>query len=293
MVKYSHYFSNLQGEAVFLRILSAVLLWGLCFAVPGWADGGQWSHTPPQWRQLNQGLSFTEVQVYYDQELVETLAVVKIDPALNTFRVFHGKRQSLTDWQEEVKAPVVFNASYFDAQGRPVGLIFVDGQPLGPNHNSRIRGMFVAEPGGISPDLPRATILDLKGTHIDPEKFPWKQGVQSFPLLLDYKGRLRVKESGKKSYRTVIAADRNGNILVFNTAGDFFTLYKMAQFLKASAFDIDSALNLDGGTEAQLYIKTNDFEYYSPPSWQTRLGNILDHQRFLLPTVIGVFPRQQ
>jgi uncharacterized protein YigE (DUF2233 family) len=278
---------------VFLRIFGAVLLWGLCFAVPGWADGLPWSHSPSQWRLLNQGLAFTEVQVYYHQNLVETLAVVKIDPALNTFRVFHHKRQSLTTWQEEINAPVVFNASYFDAQGQPVGLILVDGQPLGPLHNRRMRGMFVAEPRGISPDLPRATILDLKGVTIDPKKFPWKQGVQSFPLLLDYKGQVRVKESGKKSYRTVIAADRNGNILVFNSAGDFFTLHKMAQFLKASAFDIDSALNLDGGSEAQLYIKTDDFEYYSPPSWQSRLGNILDHQRFLLPTVIGVFPRQQ
>jgi uncharacterized protein YigE (DUF2233 family) len=293
MVKYPPYFSNLQGEAVYLRILGAVLLWGLCFAVPGWAGTGGWSHSTPEWRIISRGLTFTEVQVYYDQDLVETLAVVKIDPALNTFRVFHGKRQSLTDWQEEIQAPVVFNASYFDAKGRPVGLVLMDGRSLGPLNNSRMRGMFVAEPRGISPDLPRATILDLKGTNIDPKKFPWKYGVQSFPLLLDYKGHIRVRESGKKSYRTVIAADRNGNILVFNTAGDFFTLYKMAQFLKASAFDIDSALNLDGGSESQLYIKTKDFEHFSPPSWQSRLGNILDHQKFLLPTVIGVFPRQQ
>jgi uncharacterized protein YigE (DUF2233 family) len=278
---------------VFLRILSAVLLWGLCFAAPGWGGDTQWSHSPPEWRQLSQGLTFAEVQVFYGQQLVDTLAVVKIDPALNNFRVFHGKRRSLTDWQEETKAPVIFNASYFNAKGQPVGLILVDGQAIGPLHNSRMRGMFVAEPRGISPDLPRATILDLKGTHIDPQKFPWRQGVQSFPLLLDYKGHIRVKESDKKSYRTVIAADRNGNILVFNTAGDYFTLYKLARFLKASDFNIDSALNLDGGSEAQLYIKTKDFEYFSPPTWQSRLGNILDHQRFLLPTVIGVFPRQQ
>lgn len=278
---------------MFLRILGAVLLWGLCFAMPGWADGAHWSHSSPQWRTLSRGLTFTEVEVYYDQKPVESLAVVKIDPALNTFQVFHGQRQTLTDWQEQIQAPVVFNASYFDTKGQPVGLVLRDGQPLGPLNNRRMRGMFVAEPRGISPDLPRATILDLKGLTVEPKKFPWKQGVQSFPLLLDYKGHIRVRESDKKSYRTVIAADRNGNILVFNTAGDFFTLYKMAQFLKASAFDIDSALNLDGGSEAQLYIKTKDFEYYSPPSWQSRLGNILDYRKFLLPTVIGVFPRQQ
>jgi uncharacterized protein YigE (DUF2233 family) len=277
---------------VFLRILGAALLWGLCLSIPWRAGAQEWAHTSPQWRILSQGLTFTEVQVFYDQDLVDTLAVVKIDPAFNAFRVFHHKPESLTNWQEEIKAPVVFNASYFNPKGKLVGLILMDGKPLGPFKNNQMRGMFVAEPRGLSPDLPRATILDLKATRIDPKKFPWKQGVQSFPLLLDYKGHIRVRESGKKSYRTVIAADRNGNILVFNTAENFFTLYQMAQFLKASSFDIDSALNLDGGAEAQLFIKTKDFEYYSPPSWQSRLGNILDRQRFLLPTVIGVFPRQ-
>ncbi len=278
---------------MFLRILGAVLIAGLCLSMPWRAQAQEWSHSPPQWRELGKGLAFTKVQVYSGQEVVETLAVVKIDPAVNAFRVFHQKPQTITAWQEEIKAPVVFNAGYFTPSCQPVGLIFTDGKPLGSTNNPQMKGMFVAEPQGMSPDLPRATILDLQAARIDFKKFPWQQGVQSFPLLLDYKGQIRVRESGKKSFRTVITADRNGNILVFNSEGSFFTLHKMAQFLKASSFGIDSALNLDGGAEAQLSIKMHDFDYCSPPSWQSRLGNIVDQQKFLLPTVIGVFPRQQ
>jgi uncharacterized protein YigE (DUF2233 family) len=222
---------------------------------------------------------------------VETLAVVKVDPSVNTFRVFHHQRQSITAWQEEVQAPVVFNASYYSPDGKPVGLVVSDGKLIGPVQNSQMRGMFVAEPKGMSPDLPRATILDLVFGRIDPKNLPWMQGVQSFPLLLDYKGRIRVKSTEKRAYRTVICADRNANILIFNTGHEYFTLYDLAHFLKASAFEIDSALNLDGGSEAQLYIKTKDFEYFSPPSWKSRLANLLDQEQFLLPTVIGVFPR--
>ncbi|MGQ9687897.1 MAG: phosphodiester glycosidase family protein [Desulfobaccales bacterium] len=278
---------------MFLRILGAVLLGGLCFFLPWRVAAQEWSHSPPQWRILGQGLTLTEVQVYLNREPVETLAVLKIDPAFNAFRVFHHNSQSLISWQEETKATVVFNAGYYDAKGRPVGLILVDGKPKGPLDNRQMKGMFVAEPQGMSPDLPRATILDLMASRPDLRKFPWCQGVQSFPLLLDYKGRIRVKRSDKKANRTVITADRNGNILVFNTAGNFLTLYDLALFLKSSSFNIDSALNLDGGNEAQLYIKTEDFEYFSPPSWKSRLGNLLDHPKLRLPTVIGVFPRQQ
>jgi len=253
------------------------------------------THTSPQWQTLGRGLSFTRVEVIRegeDREVVATLAVVKIDPASNAFRVFHHAPQSITAWQQELQAPIVFNASYYGPGYEPVGLIIADGKASGPANNHQMRGMFVAEPKGISPDLPRATILDLLATPINPKNLPWTQGVQSFPLLLDYKGNIRVRDSDKKSDRTVIATDRVGNILVFNTSNRYFTLREMAQFLKASKFEIDSAMNLDGGSEAQLLIKTKDFEYFSPPAWENPIGSLLDRKSQFLPTVVGVFPRK-
>jgi uncharacterized protein YigE (DUF2233 family) len=250
------------------------------------------THTLPQWQAIGRGLAFTQVEVLQDGAVVAGLVVVKIDPASNAFRVFHGPFRAITAWQETIQAPIVFNGSYYTGNGQPCGLVIADGKPIGPAGNQQMRGMFVAEPKGMSPDLPRATILDLVATRVDPKKLPWTQGVQSFPLLLDYKGKIKVRSSDKRSHRTVIATDRNGNILVFNTTSRFFTLFGMAEFLKASKFDIDSALNLDGGTEAQLFIKTKDFEFYSPPSWENSIGNLIDKQKFWLPTVVGVFPRQ-
>jgi hypothetical protein len=80
---------------------------------------------------------------------------------------------------------------------------------------------------------------------------------------------------------------------VFNTHKAYFTVHAFARFLKASAFGIDSALNLDGGSEAQVYIKTKETEYFSPPSLRTPVYNFLEHQHFWLTTIVGVFPRPQ
>ena len=274
------------------RVFALVVIGWLWLGAVLSAGAASLTHTPPQWQAMGRGLAFTQVDVLKDGLVVEGLAVVKIDPASNAFRVFHGAARAITAWQEELQAPVVFNGSYYKRDGRPCGLVIADGKPIGPTGNRQMRGMFVAEPKGISPDLPRATILDLLTTAVDPQKLPWTQGVQSFPLLLDYKGKIRVRDSEKRSHRTVIATDRNGNILVFNTSNRFFSLFEMAEFLKSSTFDIDSALNLDGGTEAQLFIKTKEFKFYSPPSWENSIGNIIDQQKFWLPTVVGVFPRQ-
>jgi len=223
---------------------------------------------------------------------VDSLAVVKVDPVYNAFQVLHGQPRSITVWQKELGAPVIFNASYYCRNNQPCGLILSNGKPIGPRHNSRMRGMFVAEPKGLSPDIPRATILDLTITPINVKTLPWTQGVQSYPLLLDYKGRIRVRSSPKTAQRTVIAIDRNGYILIFNTNQAYFTLHDFANFLKASALEIDSALNLDGGSEAQLYIKTKDFEKFSPSSWESALGSLLDQKKFWLPTIVAIFPRQ-
>lgn len=278
----------------FSSLFRITICW-VCLLAPANLGAADLTHTSPQWRTLGRGLSFTRVEVIRegeDREVVATLAVVKIDPASNAFRVFHHAPQSITAWQQELQAPIVFNASYYGPGYEPVGLIIADGKASGPANNRQMRGMFVAEPKGISPDLPRATILDLLATPINPKNLPWTQGVQSFPLLLDYKGNIRVRDSDKKSDRTVIATDRVGNILVFNTSNRYFTLREMAQFLKASKFEIDSAMNLDGGSEAQLLIKTKDFEYFSPPAWENPIGSLLDRKIHFLPTVVGVFPRK-
>ncbi len=63
------------------------------------------THTPPQWQAIGRGLTFTQVQVLQDGEVVTDLAVVKIDPASNAFRVFHGAPQAITAWQERAPGP--------------------------------------------------------------------------------------------------------------------------------------------------------------------------------------------
>jgi uncharacterized protein YigE (DUF2233 family) len=245
------------------------------------------------WQTIGKGLSFTRIDVLEKKEIVESLEVVRIDPNLNSFRLFHGSPRRISEWRESTDASVVFNGGYFTPQNQPCGLVMIDGKTYGPLKNAAMRGMFVAEPRGVSPDLPRATILDLTASPVNINKLPWTQGLMSFPLLLDSRGRIRVKNSDLTAQRTVICTDRKGNILVLHSAGDYFTLYDLAKFLKNSSLDIDLALNLDGGSKAQLLINTSDFSFASPSSLEQSARDLFDAEGSLLPTVIGVFPRQE
>lgn len=274
-------------------MLSRFLFVLLLLVIGTTAAGQEFKYLDYTWQTIGKGLSFTRLEVLENNEIVESLVVVRIDPNLNSFRLFHGAPRKISEWLECSNATILFNGSYFTSQGQPCGLVLIDEKTYGPLKNSAMRGMFVAEPRGVSPDLPRATILDLTAAPIDIKKLPWTQGLMSFPLLLDSRGRIRVKKTDLQAQRTVICTDRKGNILVCHSAGDYFTLYELAKFLKSSSLDIDMALNLDGGSKAQILINTPDFNLSSPSYLEQSARELFDREASILPTVIGVFPRQE
>ena len=61
--------------------------------------------------------------------------------------------------------------------------------------------------------------------------------------------------------RTIVAQDREGNILLIFTKGNYFTLHEMMNYLLMSNLNIDAALNLDGGPSTGVSININDFIY--------------------------------
>ncbi len=99
----------------------------------------------------------------------------------------------------------MFNGSYFTSQGQPCGALLIDGVACGPLKNSAMRGMFVAEPRGVSPDLPRATILDLTATPVDIKKLTLVSGSDVISIAPGFQGGY----SGEK-FRPAVAT--NGHL---------------------------------------------------------------------------------
>ncbi len=102
------------------RIFALVVIVWLWFGAVLPVGAANLTHTPPKWQTIGRGLTFTQVQVLQDGEVVAGLAVVKIDPASNAFRVFHGAPQAISVWQRQIQAPIVFNGSYYKGDGQPL-----------------------------------------------------------------------------------------------------------------------------------------------------------------------------
>jgi exopolysaccharide biosynthesis protein len=102
--------------------------------------------------------------------------------------------------------------------------------------------------------------------------------------LLDREGKIKVNPSSQQATRTVIAKTKQDEILLMITEGAYFTLRDFGELLKESngrtdkGFNINTAMNLDGGISTSMILNTPKMNYVNK-SWSR------------IPGTIGVFPR--
>jgi hypothetical protein len=265
-------------------------------------------HNPIKWEYASEGLDFSRTEIYRNKELIDVVATLKINPEINKIRVFNGYTKTGTEsryiesWQEKTRALAMINAAQYmsDPHLYPCALVICDGEQKGPKHNEYSRGMLVAEPKDLEGKLKKADILDFDYDSFDYKTTSYTQGVQHWPILLDREGRIKVKETNWQANRTVVAKTKEDEILFMTTEGGYFTLYNFGRFLKESnekadkGFNVHTAMNMDGGYEAEMVVKTPDISYITYGEFETQ-GNkkdmtILDI-KLTIPGVIGVFPR--
>jgi hypothetical protein len=260
------------------------------------------SHDTPQWKNIGKGADFARIGVRRNKEMIDVLATLRIDPRYNRIRVFSSYEEGKTvartieDWQKHTKAFAMTNSAQYmaDPYYMPCALIICDGKQKGPKSNASVRGMLVAEPG--KGNLPKADLLDFEYDRFVPGSYT--QGVQHWPILLDRQGKIKVKKTGWQANRTIVAKDFTGNILFITTEGSFFTLYNLGLFLKESnarpdkGLRIHTAMNLDGGSEANMAIHTRDTSYvrYGPFEGNAPTFSFFNW-KVKIPGAIGVFPR--
>ena len=272
---------------------------------PAQSPTGKWSYSPFKWKGISKGLDFANVDVNHGSEVLDSVAVLRVQPKHNKIRVFHSFDyektvvRTLDEWQKETDAVALINGAQYmaDPYYMPCALVICDGKQKGPARNKNVRGMLLSEPK--KSDMPHADLIDFDYDQFDLETTPYTQGLQHWPILLDRQGAIKVKPSELRANRSVVAKTFDGDILFFTTQRSSFTLYNFGTFLKDTnaasdgGFHVHTAMNLDGGKEANMILRSQDFTFDAKPKVQTnaRTDPKLFAWEVRLPGVIGVFPR--
>ncbi len=227
---------------------------------------------------------------------VPSLLMLQIDPERFRFTIYQYRDEglraplSIHDWQQRTDAYVLFNAGLFREDYSYLGVLLKNGRSLGSKKHHSWQGLFAAEP--IDGKLRKARVLDLAFDGFAEEAPLYREAAQSL-MLFDRTGKLRVRDSGKRAFQTVVAEDGEGAILVIKTV-DVVSLHHLADCLHRQLPSIQQAMAMDGGASSDV-IASPDLlhatqETTTQATWRSLLaGNIGVH--IPLPTVIGISPR--
>jgi hypothetical protein len=211
------------------------------------------------WRTIAEGFDVGELPVIVAGAEVDRILLARIDPVRFRFVVRNAPagNRNLGDWMQGLGAALVVNGSYYAHDGTPDTPIVSAGIRSGPEVYEARHGAFVASAAFVG-------IHDL--SHED-----WKAALQdadeamvSYPLLLAEDGSNRVNANPRwLANRSFVAVDRGGLIVIGTTTDAFFSLERLATFLRTAPLGLKLALNLDGGPVASQGIALNGFHRQS------------------------------
>lgn len=167
-------------------------------------------------------------------------------------------------------AVAVINANFFDPSNRPLGLVLKEGRVLNGFHPTQWYAAFLTRNG-------KAQITKaFEKTHIR----GFENGIQAGPRLVS-SGRTP-KLKNESSPKSVVGIDEAGLVWLIAATGPV-EISQLARWLaKPTAkggLGLPNALNLDGGSSTQFYLKAGKQEVSAPGlSW--------------IPVGLGVFPRK-
>jgi hypothetical protein len=248
-----------------------------------------------RWREVDPGFEVGELAVRAGATEVDRLLLARIEPARYRFAVHidpQGAR-GLDGWTRALDAVLVVNGSYFARTGHPSTPVISEGRMLGPSTYDAVHGAFVAS-------AERAEIRDLAALDWREAFASADNAMVSYPLLLAADGSHRVPaDSGWLANRSFIGEDGEGRIIIGSTKSGFFTLARLAAFLRKAPLGLTEALNLDGGPVACQGIALSAYrrrhcglwELQPTPGGGARMLPASPWTQSPMPIVVAVYPR--
>ena len=207
---------------------------------------------PPDtgWQPVRPGVEVRSIDIAVDPS-IERVTVARLDPSQVMFRVIYtpGIGYPVGAWAQQQDALLVVNGGYFTSEEVVTGLTISGGESYGVSYGD-YAGMFAVTPADV------VSVRWLRAWPYDPAE-GLRDAIQSFPVLVRPGGEPGFSadaDDGTPARRTVVAQDRSGRVLLLIAPRGYLSLRRMAVWLAGSDLDVDTALNLDGGTSSGFWM---------------------------------------
>ncbi|HTI15496.1 MAG TPA: phosphodiester glycosidase family protein [Dictyobacter sp.] len=229
-------------------------------AVPNISISGTQVITPPgvtgtqlplgQWKQAKPGVEVQYANWKAPSGHQDTVIITRFN--LHQVHLYVGYQPNnpltLSDWMKQTGATAIINGGYFDTNNQATGLIVSNGQASGTSYTDQGGMLSVNTQGAVA-------ITSLIQHPFDGDTNQLEQATQCAPMLMVNGKETQFDDNAAQRRRTVVAMDKDGNLLFIVSPSDAFTVTDMADLLAShTELNIQTALNLDGGSSTGIYL---------------------------------------
>lgn len=255
--------------------------------------------TSPPWRSLAPGLDIGTFGVSSRPGSGNgQITVLRIDPAQWDLE-FAGLSQeqggangrTAKQWCEERRFTAAINAGMFDQDYKTHLGYLRQGEHVNNNRVNRYESIAAFGPMGKK-SLPRFRIFDLDepGVTIETIRHDYSLVVQNLRLV-KRPGANRWSRQVKRWSEAALGEDTAGRIL-FIFSRSPFTMHDLNRELLSMGIGLVAAQHLEGGPEAQIYLRIGDEEIEIFGSFETDFEEDDDNDHaWPIPNVLGIRPR--
>jgi hypothetical protein len=253
---------------------------------------------PQLWKMLDDGLYLGEFASTLKSRISNfPITILKINPGFYSFKLLcasehGGNMRTAKQWCNEFGLLAAINASMYQDTDplKSTGYMKNYNHINNPHFNPAFGAFMVFNP--IDSSLPESRFVDRRlqeGWKAQIEKY--HTVVQNYRMIS--KGKRKGWPQQKKLYSTAaVGMDKDNNVLFIHSPSPYST-HDFINILLSLPIDIDSAMYLEGGPEATLYINPKDIHTKSEGRYGTLFGkNFGDLSTLTLPNVIGIVKRK-
>lgn len=271
--------------------LAFALLFALLSALPAAAQ--------PEWETLAPGMERTTFAARHPSPVGDSrIVVIRIDPGRWELAVVgltmsdEERGRSAREWCDDYDLVACINAGMFATDYRThVGYLRV-GEHVNNGHVNGYQSVAAFDPRREG-ELPAFRIFDLDtpGVTMDAILEDYATVIQNLRLI-KRPGRNRWSRQEKRWSEAALGEDAEGRIL-FIFSRSPFSMYDLNRELLAADIGLVAAQHLEGGPEAQLYLRVGGVEIEMVGSYETQFReDDVNESAWPVPTVLGVRPRR-
>ena len=200
-----------------------------------------------------------------------------------------GLEEPLTaeGWARHLDAPMVFNAGQYDEDMNHLGWLKSKGKWLTRHRKKQWMALLLSGPLDQSVWARIGDLETLDATIVE----RYDHALQSM-MLFDHTQTIRVRDTDRAACRSILAEDTQGRLLFIQTQGAV-TLADLARWLLTTDLNIVRAMNLDGGIESQIALRTPEFQLSMYGHYGTQSSAIPGTEgmvRYPIPVIVEVRP---